>query len=94
MLKIKKLTAREAVYDITVEDNHNFYANNILVHNCAEIDLPTKPLNDINDGSSRKKIRVPKEKYQEFLKYKKESKDILYLNKERFNGSKSAKSDK
>ena len=29
------------VYDITVEDNHNFYANNILIHNCTEITLPT-----------------------------------------------------
>ena len=27
----------EDVYDITVEDNHNFFANNILVHNCGEI---------------------------------------------------------
>lgn len=25
------------VYDITVEDNHNFYANGILVHNCQDI---------------------------------------------------------
>ena len=61
---------------------------------CAEIDLPTRPLNDLNDGASRKKIRVPKEKYQEFLQYKKESNNLLYLNRERFNGSKSAKSDK
>ena len=29
------------VYDITVEDNHNFYANDILVHNCTEINLPS-----------------------------------------------------
>jgi ribonucleoside-diphosphate reductase alpha subunit len=36
MLKIEKVKNRE-VYDITVEDNHNFYANDILVHNCAEI---------------------------------------------------------
>ena len=27
----------EDVYDITVEKNHNFFANNILVHNCGEI---------------------------------------------------------
>jgi ribonucleoside-diphosphate reductase alpha chain len=27
----------EDVYDITVENNHNFFANNILVHNCHEI---------------------------------------------------------
>lgn len=29
-------TETEDVYDITVEDNHNFYGNNILVHNCGK----------------------------------------------------------
>jgi ribonucleoside-diphosphate reductase alpha chain len=40
--KIKKISIiqNEDVYDITVEKNHNFYANNILVHNCAELPLP------------------------------------------------------
>ena len=36
MLKIERVENRP-VYDITVEKNHNFYANDILVHNCAEI---------------------------------------------------------
>ena len=36
MLKIERVENR-TVYDITVEKNHNFYANDILVHNCAEI---------------------------------------------------------
>ena len=27
------------VYDITVEDNHNFYGDDILVHNCVEIGM-------------------------------------------------------
>jgi len=36
MIKIEKVKNR-AVYDITVNKNHNFYANDILVHNCAEI---------------------------------------------------------
>ena len=40
-IKIKRLVEREDVYDITVQDNHNFYANDILVHNCSEIILPT-----------------------------------------------------
>lgn len=44
MLKIEYLEEEVPVYDITVQDNHNFYANGILVHNCAEITLPTKPL--------------------------------------------------
>jgi len=49
MLKIKKINKKEDVYDLTIEDNHNFYANNILVHNCQEITLPVKPLNSIYD---------------------------------------------
>jgi len=36
MIKIKRVENRP-VYDITVKTNHNFYANGILVHNCAEI---------------------------------------------------------
>lgn len=37
MALVKKLNYVEDVYDITVEDNHNFYGNGILVHNCVEI---------------------------------------------------------
>ena len=48
-IEIQYLDITEDVFDITVEDNHNFYANNILVHNCLEISLPTKPLDNIND---------------------------------------------
>jgi RNA ligase (TIGR02306 family) len=31
---IKKLNVKSKRYDISVEDNHNFFANNVLVHNC------------------------------------------------------------
>lgn len=41
MIKIRKLDCTEDVYDITVKGNNNFFANNILVHNCNEIHLPT-----------------------------------------------------
>lgn len=43
MPKIRKIQMERdiPVYDITVENTHNFYANNIVVHNCAEIYLPT-----------------------------------------------------
>lgn len=30
---IKRL-GKEKVYDLTVKDNHNFYCNGVLVHNC------------------------------------------------------------
>lgn len=49
-IKIKKISTPSDVYDITVEKNHNFYANDILVHNCQEITLPTEPINHIDDG--------------------------------------------
>lgn len=46
MEKIKKVRIKriskaqnEDVYDINVMDNHNFFANGILVHNCGEIPL-------------------------------------------------------
>jgi len=48
MLKIEYLEEEIPVYDITVEGTHNFFANNILVHNCQEITLPTKPLQHID----------------------------------------------
>jgi ribonucleotide reductase alpha subunit len=40
-LEIEYLEEEIPVYDITVEDNHNFYADGILVHNCSEIMLPS-----------------------------------------------------
>lgn len=40
MLKITKLKEKVPVYDITVENNSNFTANDIVVHNCTEILLP------------------------------------------------------
>lgn len=43
-LRIEYLEETEDVYDITVEDTENFYANGILIHNCVEITLPTTPL--------------------------------------------------
>ena len=33
MLIIEELEQEIPVFDITVKDNHNFYANDILVHN-------------------------------------------------------------
>lgn len=37
MIKIERVNKEVDVYDITVQENHNFYANGILVHNCVEI---------------------------------------------------------
>jgi len=52
MLRITKCHLPEAVFDITVEKNHNFYANGILVHNCVEVTQSIAPLKGINDPDS------------------------------------------
>jgi ribonucleoside-diphosphate reductase alpha chain len=49
MLKIKKINNLSDVFDITVDNNSNFYANGILVHNCQEIIHPTVPISSIDD---------------------------------------------
>jgi ribonucleoside-diphosphate reductase alpha chain len=40
-IKIKRINVvqNEDVYDLSIKDNHNFFANRILVHNCGEIVL-------------------------------------------------------
>lgn len=49
MLRITKKNDQVPVFDITVEGNHNFYANGILVSNCQEIIHPTVPIKSIDD---------------------------------------------
>lgn len=49
MLKIEHLEEEIPVYDITVENTHNFFANDILLHNCLEITLLTEPIDHIDD---------------------------------------------
>ena len=34
--KITRIKKRSDVYDLTVEDNHNFFANNVLLHNSEQ----------------------------------------------------------
>jgi ribonucleoside-diphosphate reductase alpha chain len=52
MLNIEYLEEEIPVYDITVEGTHNFFANDILVHNCQEITLPVFPLQHIDDENA------------------------------------------
>ena len=54
MIKIKRITVADTdVYDVTVPKTNCFFANDILVHNCVEICLPSVPLKDINDPDGR-----------------------------------------
>lgn len=42
MIKIKKLEEKQDVYDIQVPETQNFYATNILVHNCEIFQATTE----------------------------------------------------
>ena len=44
MLKINISKKQIPVYDMTVKDNHNFFGNDILVHNCSEVFLTAKEM--------------------------------------------------
>lgn len=44
------------VYDIEVEDNHNFFANGFLVHNCLLIDDPIKNREEADSETYREKV--------------------------------------
>ena len=47
LVKIKSIEYVENnsyLYDIEVKDNHNFFANNILVHNCQSATFTSKPV--------------------------------------------------
>ncbi len=55
MIRIIKNKKLKPVYDITVDKTHNFFANNILVHNCTEILLHTKHTTYKDDGTRRVK---------------------------------------
>lgn len=49
MLIIEEMEETCDVFDITVDDNHTFYGNGILAHNC-EILLPTKAFQRVDDA--------------------------------------------
>lgn len=56
--KIEKIKTG-TVYDFTVEDNHNFFANGVLVHNCDEIDV-------IQDGKVLEEAKMIPSSYKNY----------------------------
>jgi hypothetical protein len=45
------------VYDIQVEENQNFFANQVLVHNCLLIDDPIKDRQDAESDARQRQLR-------------------------------------
>lgn len=49
VISVNHIDETQDVYDITVEDNHNFFANDILIHNCTEIFLVTYGYDNVTE---------------------------------------------
>jgi ribonucleoside-triphosphate reductase (thioredoxin) len=47
--KITRITKTENVFDIQVSKNHNFFANDVLIHNCAEILLRDRQMCNLSE---------------------------------------------
>ena len=56
MALVEELREEACVYDIQVEGNHNFFANDILVHNCLIVDDPIKDAAEAGSDVVRKGI--------------------------------------
>lgn len=56
ILGIEYIEDEEFVYDISVKDNHNFFCNDVLVHNCQH--LPSRTFVDICNSAENAYYRI------------------------------------
>jgi ribonucleoside-diphosphate reductase alpha chain len=81
----RKDTGRIYLQNVDHANDHGSFIKELApIHQsnlCCEIDLPTKPLNDINDGAPVKKnIKMTKENYQKYLIWRKNNPNTLLPN--------------
>lgn len=50
----KRPAGKHRVFDITVDDNHNFIANGVVVHNCVTYDLQTQIFNRVSPKNRKR----------------------------------------
>lgn len=56
--RIRELCPSGYVYDLEIEDNHNYLAENILVHNCGAFPKPSNRAVQIKDLIAKTKAKV------------------------------------
>ena len=74
--KLEATSETDFVYDITVESNHSFVANNMIVHNCTDISTAGKQLGMSKDSGTRSGLLWEVER---LLKETKELPQILLM---------------
>jgi len=78
MLQERLETGRIYIQNLDNANNHSAFTDKINMSNlCQEIDLPQSPIYDVNDSKTfKKKIKISKKDYSEFLKLKGNDKEI------------------
>lgn len=56
VLSVERIGEQARVFDIQVSENHNFFANGVLVHNCLLIDDPLKDRVEADSEVTREKV--------------------------------------
>jgi ribonucleotide reductase alpha subunit len=83
MIKIEKLQEKSKVYDLKIENVANFYANDVLVHNCLEINLITSATNHIDDAKNVVKyIKLHESKKLDYLKLRETNRELFLTGEE------------
>ena len=81
LLKERAETGRIYIMNIDHCNSHSSFIDKIEMSNlCQEITLPTKPLQHIDDigKTEKRKVKVPKDKIEQYKKYLKDTGGILY----------------
>ena len=81
LLKERAETGRIYIMNIDHCNSHSSFLDKISMSNlCQEILLPTKPLQHIDDmgETEKRKVKVPKDKIEQYKKYLKDTGGILY----------------
>lgn len=78
----RKDTGRIYLMNVDHANTHSSFDETVapvrMSNLCCEINLPTVPLSDINDGATKKRVRVKKQDLAKFLEYKKKHNSILF----------------
>jgi ribonucleotide reductase alpha subunit len=78
LLQERLETGRIYIQNLDNANTHSGFIDKINMSNlCQEINLPTSPIYDIQDGKTvKRKIKISKKDYDKFLKIKGDRKEI------------------
>jgi hypothetical protein len=67
VVSVRGVTGKAAVYNLTVEDAHEFFANGVLVHNCDALSGAFTLAMELGDGPAAQAQVVSREQMTQIL---------------------------